>query len=159
MYLTLICVGKLAQKHWQSANDTYLKYLRPYHQVTIREMADEKDPKQASPAAIAQILQAEGDRILKALPASGPVICLDVQGRLMTTEDMAGHFKRFESQGQSQATFVIGGSYGIDPRVKARAQALWSLSPLTFPHQVARILLLEQILRCAKINQGHLYHK
>lgn len=159
MYIKVIGVGKLSQKHWQEASDTYLKYLRPYHQVTLQEVPDEPDPKQASPGAIAQVLSKEGDRILRALPSAGPIICLDVLGKSLTTEAMAKALKDFETKGQSQVTFVIGGSYGIDPRVKEKAHALWSLSALTFPHQMARILLLEQIFRCTKINLGQTYHK
>lgn len=159
MYLNIYCVGKLGQNHWQVAAETYLKYLRPFHEVKIIEVADERDPKQTSPAAIAQVLAKEGDRLLKALPTAGPIILLDVEGLALSTEKMAVTLADYESQGQSRLSFVIGGSYGLDPRLRQRAQARWSLSRLTFPHQLARVLLLEQLFRCAKINAQQTYHK
>jgi 23S rRNA (pseudouridine1915-N3)-methyltransferase len=153
MKVRIIAVGRLKEPHWKSACDEYLKRLRVYATVEIVEVADRdisSDPARA--------MASEGADILRALPDGSRVVALDLGGRQMTSERFADWFSDGMLHGASDVTFVIGGSAGLAPEVLDRADALLSLSEMTLPHQLARVVLLEQVYRAFRIMRNEPYH-
>ncbi|MBR7186375.1 MAG: 23S rRNA (pseudouridine(1915)-N(3))-methyltransferase RlmH [Clostridia bacterium] len=144
MKINVICVGKLKERYWREACAEYEKRLSRFCRLTVREL-----PEKANPAA-------EAEEILKTL--SGYVIALAVEGKRSSSEAFAAEIKRLFDAGL-EITFVIGSSCGLAPAVKARANALCSFSEMTFPHQMFRVILLEQLYRAFMINTGSEYHK
>lgn len=159
MNLQIICVGKLKEKFYLDAAAEYVKRLSAYCKLQITELPEERLPKEPSNAQIEGALAKEAEAILAKIPPRSSLIALCVEGRLKSSEELAQLMSTWSNRGEKQLAFVIGGSYGLHPEVKARAWAKLSMSPMTFPHHLARVMLLEQIYRGFKILEGSTYHK
>lgn len=159
MKITLITIGKIKEKYFTDAIKEYAKRLSRYCKLEILELADEKTPDGASEAEEMQIKAKEGERILKAVKDNAYVFALAIQGKKMSSEDFADTINRLGIGGDSHLMFIIGGSLGLDERVLKRADRLISFSDMTFPHQLMRVILLEQIYRAYRIIQNEPYHK
>lgn len=159
MKITLLTVGKLKEKFFREAVSEYEKRLSRYCRLRIEEAADEKTPEKISETQREQILQKEGERILRLLPEDAYVITLEIDGRKMTSEKFAEKIERLGVGGISHIVFVIGGSLGLHHKIKERADLAVSFSDMTFPHQLMRVILLEQIYRAYRIINGEPYHK
>ncbi|MCI9345627.1 MAG: 23S rRNA (pseudouridine(1915)-N(3))-methyltransferase RlmH [Lachnospiraceae bacterium] len=159
MKITVITVGKLKEKFFREAVSEYEKRLGRYCKLEIREAADEKTPDKASEIQQEQILQREGERILKLLPEGAYVVTLEIEGRKFTSEAFASKIGRLGVGGVGHIAFVIGGSLGLHHAIKERADLPVSFSDMTFPHQLMRVVLLEQIYRAFRIINGEPYHK
>ena len=158
MKITIVCAGKLKEKYLSAGIDEFMKRLRPFAQVEIREIHEEKMPDEPSPAEKAQVLQKEGERLLKQVPAGSYLFVLDVYGKEMSSEALAAKIAALGLNGRSNITFLIGGAFGLSQEVRKTAAELLSFSQLTFTHQMVRLLLVEQIYRTFKINRGEKYH-
>ncbi|WP_018143777.1 23S rRNA (pseudouridine(1915)-N(3))-methyltransferase RlmH [Alloscardovia criceti] len=159
MKIKIICVGKLKEKYWTQAIAEYAKRLHAYCNFDIIEVADEKTPDNASAKEEAIILEKEGARILDKIVRDDYVVALAIEGKLVTSEDLAEKINDCALRGDSKIAFIIGGSLGLAPEVKARAQALISFGRITLPHQLARVVLSEQIYRSFRIIHHQAYHK
>ncbi len=159
MKITIVCVGKIKEKFYTDAIVEYSKRLSRYCKLEIKEVADEKTPDGIGEAAEEQIRKAEGDRILKAIPEGAYVILLAINGRMLTSPELSEEIEKLTVRGVSNIAFVIGGSLGTSKEVYSRADAELSFSKMTFPHQLMRVVLLEQIYRSFKISAGEPYHK
>ncbi|GGL57593.1 23S rRNA (pseudouridine(1915)-N(3))-methyltransferase RlmH [Sporolactobacillus putidus] len=159
MNIEILCVGKLKEKYFKQGIEEYIKRLRPYANVSIVEVADEKAPESLSEAEIEQVKTAEGERLLKKLPDSSYAIVLAIHGKQMPSEAFAEKIRELATYGQSDIAFIIGGSNGLSDAVLRRADFQLSFSKFTFPHQLMRLILVEQIYRAFKIMRGEPYHK
>lgn len=159
MKITLITVGKIKERYLRDAIEEYAKRLQKYVKLEIVEVADEKTPDGASPALEEQIRSKEGERILKHLKEGACVVTLEIGGRMMDSVEFAQWIDQSGIRGISHIQFVIGGSLGLAPEVCARSNLALSFSKMTFPHQLMRVILLEQIYRGCRINSGEPYHK
>jgi 23S rRNA (pseudouridine1915-N3)-methyltransferase len=157
--IQLLCVGKMKEKFYIDAAAEYAKRLGAFCKLTVTELAEERLPDRPSPAQIDAALDREGSRILEKLPAGGILVALCVEGELLSSPALAAQLEKWAVQGASTVTFLIGGSCGLHPKVKQRAALRLSMSPMTFPHHLARVMVLEQIYRAFQINQGTNYHK
>ena len=157
MPLSLITVGKIAKPFAEAARE-YEKRLSRYDKVDVIELPDEKEPAHLSPAAIAQVMDKEGRSILGRVRREDAVVALCIDGQAQTSEQLADTVSRLRMDGR-RIVFIIGGSLGLSPEVVARADIRLSLSSMTMPHQLARVVLLEQIYRAFKIISGERYHK
>jgi 23S rRNA (pseudouridine1915-N3)-methyltransferase len=157
--IKIVSVGKLKEKYLIQGINEYLKRLQPYAKVGILEVPDEKAPENLSDAEIEIVKNKEGERILKNLSPDTYVIALAIEGKMLSSEDLAAAFEDLMLQGKSDLTMVIGGSNGLSDEVLRRADFKWSFSKLTFPHQLMRLILVEQIYRAFKIIKGEPYHK
>lgn len=157
--VTVISVGRVKEAHWLAAGDEYQKRLTGAVELRFVELSAAPLPQDPSAAAIAAALGDEGRRILAAVPPRAALCCLCVEGQLLTSEQLAGEIEGIKGRGRSGMAFVIGSSHGLSPEVKARADLKLSLSRMTFPHGLARVMLLEQIYRAAEIAKGTGYHK
>lgn len=154
----IICVGNLKERYWRDACAEYIKRLTSWAKVTINELAEEHG-KADSDAGIEAIIHGEGQRILDAVGKKAYMIALCIEGKKLTSSALSEKLSDVMLEGSSTIAFVIGGSYGLSPEVKARADLKFSMSDLTFPHQLARVMLLEQIYRSLSIMNGTKYHK
>lgn len=154
----IICVGKLREKYFAGAAEEYLKRLSRFGKFEIIELPDLPEPQNASAAQQMQIMEKEGENILSRIRQGDRVIAMCIDGPQYDSEAFARHLAENEMKGGRQV-FVIGGSLGLSKAVIQRADEKISLSKMTFPHQLARVLLLEQIYRACKINAGERYHK
>lgn len=159
MKITILCVGKIKEKFFRMAVDEYVKRLGRYCQLEIVETPDEKTPDGASLKEEEQIKEKEGERLLKNIKPSAYVIALAIEGKSRSSEELADKLERLGVSGNSHITFIIGGSLGLSENVLKRADMLLSFSRMTFPHQLMRVILLEQIYRSFRIIQGEPYHK
>ncbi len=159
MNITVIAVGKLREKPYRMMADEYLKRLGRFGKIREIELDDLPEPANSSPAIERQIKDREGEAILKQLKPGDYVIALTIPGRMRSSPELAQRLEKLTSGGVSQIVFVIGGSLGLSDAVIARADEELSMSPMTFPHQLARVMLLEQVYRAAKISAGERYHK
>lgn len=159
MRITVIAVGKIKERYFTDAVAEYAKRLSRYCKLEIVELADEKTPDGASFAEEVQIREKEGDRILKAIKDGSYVIALAIEGKKLTSEKLADFMEKRGVAGESHLTFLIGGSLGLHERVLKRADYLLSFSDMTFPHQLMRVILLEQIYRGFRIISHEPYHK
>ena len=159
MKITVIAVGKIKEKFYTDAIAEYSKRLSRYCRLEIIQVADEKTPDGASEAQERQIKEKEGSRILAQIKDGAYVIALAVQGIMLSSEQLAGKLNRLGVDGQSQIVLIIGGSLGLSDEVLKRADYHLSFSPMTFPHQLMRVILLEQIYRSYRIVNGEPYHK
>lgn len=159
MKITIVAVGKIKEKYWKDAISEYSKRLGAYCDLKIIEVADEKTPDQASQAAEEVIRDKEGERILKHLKDDMYVITLEISGQMLTSESLAKKIEDLGIQGKSSIAFVIGGSIGLGKEVLRRSNYALSFSKMTFPHQLMRVILLEQVYRSFKIQRGEPYHK
>lgn len=154
--ITVVAVGKLKEKFWVAACDEYLKRLRPYAKVTVAEIPD-VDPARAG--GVETALEREGAGILAAVPEGAHVILMDIEGKQRSSVDFSRHLDDLALRGASELAFVIGGSDGVSDAVRARADETFSFGPITLPHNLARVVLLEQLYRAFKISRGEPYHK
>ena len=159
MNIHIICVGKLKEKFYTEAAAEYAKRLGAYCRLTITELPEERLPQNPSQGEIDAALEREAGAILARLPKGAAVTALCVEGKPCSSEELAAKLSAWAGGGRSTLAFLIGGSYGLHPSVKARADWKLSMSPMTFPHHLARVMLLEQIYRGFKINEGSQYHK
>lgn len=159
MKITLVTVGKIKEKYFKDAIAEYSKRLSKYCTLTIIEVSDEKTPDKASIAEENQIRALEGERILKKMPSDAFVITLEILGDMISSVELAKTMGQLFLNGKSHLVFVIGGSLGLSEEVSKRADYKLSFSKMTFPHQLMRIVLLEQIYRSFRINAGEPYHK
>ena len=159
MKITIFCVGKLKERYWQDAIAEYSKRLSRYDKLEIIEVPDEKAPETMSAAQEAAVMEKEGQRILKYVRDDMYVVALAIQGKTYTSEELAQMLEKKALNGVSHIAFVIGGSLGLSPEVLNRAEEKISFSAMTFPHQLMRVILLEQIYRAEKINHHEPYHK
>lgn len=159
MKIEIVCVGKLKEKYLVQAIDEYSKRLSRYCKLNIIELADEKTPDNASEKEELQIKDKEGEKILAQIKDTAYVITLDLGGKMVTSEGFAQMMASCGVQGNSHIVFVIGGSLGLSDKVLKRANDSLSFSKMTFPHQLFRVMLLEQIYRAYRINNGEPYHK
>ena len=157
--ITLLCVGKLKEKFYAEAAAEYVKRLSRYCKLDIIELPEERLPEDPSPAQIDAALAKEAEAIRGKLPASSSLVALCVEGRMRSSEELAHLLATWSNQGEKRLVFLIGGSHGLHESIKAQAWAKLSMSPMTFPHHLARVMLLEQIYRACQINAGTKYHK
>lgn len=157
--VTIISVGKLKDAFFEMASEEYLKRLKVFAKVNVIEIKAGVLPENPSGNEINSVLEKEGEEILKKIPQSAKVVSLCIEGKLYSSEDMAKLLSDTALSGTSHIVFIIGGSYGLSEKVKARTSVRLSMSKMTFPHRLARIMLLEQIYRGYKINAGESYHK
>lgn len=158
--ITLIAVGKLGQKFLQEGCAEYQKRLSAFCNFKVIELAEETiHEKAASAAAIEKALEKEGERILAALPKGAQAVALCVEGQLVSSEELADYFTQRALSGNGDIAFIIGSSHGLSPTVKQKAARCISMSRMTFPHQLARLVLSEQIYRACTIVAGVKYHK
>ena len=159
MKITVITVGKIKEKYLRDAIAEYAKRLSRYCKLEIVEVADEKTPDQASETVEEQIRDKEGERILKYIRDDMYVITLEIGGKMLSSEELADKVNMLGIQGQSSVAFVIGGSIGLGREVLKRSDYALSFSKMTFPHQLMRVILLEQVYRSYRIINGEPYHK
>ena len=159
MKITVVCVGKLKEHYLEEAVKEYSKRLSRYCSLKIVELADEKTVENASETVDRQIKEKEGKRILKAIDENAYVITLEIQGKMLSSEELAEKIDQTMVEGNSHLVFVIGGSLGLSEEVSGRSDFRLSFSRMTFPHQLMRVVLLEQIYRAFRINHHEPYHK
>jgi len=159
MAVTIICVGKLRERFFADAAEEYLKRLKRIMPVSVIELPDEPEPAQPSEKLNEAVMKREGETMLSRIGAQDHVIAMCIDGKQYESTELAGKIQNLFTQGKSNLTFLIGGSLGIHPDVLKRANERMSMSKMTFPHQLARVMLLEQLFRAAKINAGERYHK
>ncbi len=159
MKITLITVGKIKEKYLKDAIAEYSKRLSRYCKLEIIEVADEKTPDQASETVEENIRNKEGERILKHIRDDMYVITLEIGGKMLSSEELAQKIETLGIQGESSIAFVIGGSIGLGKEVLKRSDYALSFSKMTFPHQLMRVILLEQVYRSYRIMCGEPYHK
>lgn len=157
--ITILCVGKIKEKYFTDAIAEYTKRLSRYVKLEIVEVADEKTPDGASEALEEQIKAREGERLLKYIKDGAYVIALAIEGKELSSVELSGKLEQLAVNGDSHVIFVIGGSLGLAAQVLRRADYLLSFSRMTFPHQLMRVILLEQIYRSCKITAHEPYHK
>jgi 23S rRNA (pseudouridine1915-N3)-methyltransferase len=157
--ISIITVGKLKEKYLKQGIDEYLKRLTSYAKVEIIEVADEKAPEELSELEMEQVKQKEGERILAKISQDAHVIALAINGKMQSSEQLADSLDKLATYGKSKIAFVIGGSLGLSDEVLQRANDQLSFSKMTFPHQLMRLILVEQIYRAFRINRGEPYHK
>lgn len=154
MRIAVVAVGKLKERHFREAAEEYLKRLQPYATVKVAEIAD-RDVTRDEARALAE----EGADVLRAIPEGAHVIALDVGGKQHSSEAFSARLDALGLDGRSSVAFVIGGAAGLAPEVVARADERMSLGPMTLPHQLARVVLLEQLYRAFRISRGEPYHR
>ena len=159
MKITLITVGKIKEKYLKDAIAEYSKRLSRYCKLEIVEVADEKTPDNASATVEDAIRDKEGERILKYIKEDAYVITLEIAGKMLTSEEMAEKIEKLGVQGTSHIIFIIGGSIGLGREILKRSDYALSFSKMTFPHQLMRVILLEQIYRSYRIINHEPYHK
>ena len=159
MKITCVVVGKIKEKYFTDAIKEYSKRLSRYCKLEIVELADEKTPEGASEAEEVAIREKEGERILKALKDDAYVIALAIEGKMLDSVELSQKIDRLGVSGTSHIAFVIGGSLGLAPAVMKRADYALSFSRMTFPHQLMRVVLLEQLYRSYRILKNEPYHK
>ena len=159
MKISIACVGKIKEKFYRDAVAEYEKRLSRYCKLEILEVADEKTPDGAGAALEEQIREKEGRRLLEKIREDAFVCSLEIEGKRLTSEGFAGWMEDLTVKGTSHIVFVIGGSLGLHESVRKRAAMALSFSDMTFPHQLMRVILAEQIYRAFRIIQGAPYHK
>ena len=159
MKITIACVGRIKEKFYRDAVAEYEKRLSRYCKLEILEVADEKTPDGAGAALEEQIREKEGRRLLEKIREDAVVCSLEIEGKRLTSEGFAGWMEGLAVKGTSHIVFVIGGSLGLHESVRRRADMALSFSDMTFPHQLMRVILAEQVYRAFRIIQGAPYHK
>ena len=159
MKITLVTVGKIKERYLEDAVKEYTKRLGRYCKLEVIQVADDKTPDGAGEAVVRQIKETEGKRILSFIKDGAYVIALAIEGNMLSSEELAETLRRLGVEGAKQIVFVIGGSLGLSESVLSRADYRLSFSRMTFPHQLMRVILLEQIYRGYRIMNGQAYHK
>ena len=156
--ITVLCVGKLKEKFYADAAAEYFKRLSRYCKIEVTELPETRLPEDPSPAEIKKALAAEATAIRQKLEG-GAVVAMCIEGQTCSSEALSKKLAAFALEGKSKVTFLIGGSFGLDETLKKQADWRLSMSPMTFPHHLARVMLLEQIYRACQIAEGTRYHK
>lgn len=159
MNICLLCVGKIKETYYKQAVQQYAKRLTPYMSCEIVEVGDEPDPQQLSFHALQQLKEKEAKKLLAKLRADDFVVALCIDGEMLSSEELSTLLEKNKNSAVKRMVFVIGGSHGLDIAIEKRAQRKLSFSKMTFPHQLARVLLLEQLYRANKILAKEPYHK
>lgn len=159
MNISIITVGKLKEKYLINGINEYIKRMGPYAKIEVIEVPDEKAPEQLSDAEMLQVKDKEGERILAKVSQDAYTIALAIEGEMWSSEKLANELDRLATYGRSKVTFIIGGSLGLSAAVMQRSDAALSFSKMTFPHQLMRLILVEQVYRAFRINRGEPYHK
>ena len=159
MNISIITVGKLKEKYLKQGIAEYAKRLSSYAKIEIIELPDEKAPENLSETDMLIVKQKEGERILSKIAPDTHVIALAIEGSMKSSEQLADTLDRLATYGKSKVAFVIGGSLGLSDEVMKRSNEALSFSKMTFPHQLMRLILVEQIYRAFRINRGEPYHK
>ncbi|MFO6496603.1 MULTISPECIES: 23S rRNA (pseudouridine(1915)-N(3))-methyltransferase RlmH [Bacillus] len=159
MNISIVAIGKLKEKYLKQGIDEYNKRLSAYAKIDIIELPDEKAPENLSDQDMKIIKEKEGERLLSKISPDAHVIALAIEGKMKSSEELADNMDRLATYGKSKVTFVIGGSLGLSDAVLKRADEELSFSRMTFPHQLMRLILLEQVYRAFRINRGEPYHK
>ena len=157
--ITLICMGKLKEKFYTEATREYEKRLKGYCHFQLIELPEVRLPDQPSPAEIASALEKESEMILAKIPKGAWFCTLTPEGKLLSSEDLAEKLRNVKNSGKSSACFLIGSSFGMSLKLKQMAALKLSMSPMTFPHHLARVMVLEQLYRAEAIQAGSKYHK
>ena len=157
--VNVICVGRLKERFYIDAAAEYMKRLQAFCDLSVIELAEQRLGDAPADAQIERALALEAEAIRAKLPKGGAVVAMCVEGKGMSSEQLCDTMQRFAVSGKSQLTFLIGGSFGLHPSVKALADVRLSMSAMTFPHHMARIMLLEQTYRAYQIGLGTRYHK
>ena len=157
--VTVLCVGKLEEKFYLEAAAEYVKRLQRFCKLELVELPESRLPESPSPAEVQRALAAEAVAIRERLPKGGAVIALCIEGKPCSSVELSRRMEELAVAGKTQLTFLIGGSVGLDESLKQQADWQLSMSPMTFPHHLARIMLLEQIYRAYQISAGTKYHK
>ncbi len=159
MQIDIVTIGKIKENFIQKGLQEYQKRLASYAKISIIEVNDEKTPANASSAEEDGIRQKEGEKVLARIKQDSFIITLDIAGELLTSEKLADRIEKLMIGGRSHLTFIIGGSLGLSKEVTKKADMKLSFGRLTYPHQLMRLILLEQIYRCFRIIKGEPYHK
>ncbi|GAA6311936.1 23S rRNA (pseudouridine(1915)-N(3))-methyltransferase RlmH [Intestinibacter bartlettii] len=159
MRINIVCVGKIKEKYLKLGIDEFKKRLSKYCKLEIIELEDEKAPENLSDKEMLIIKEKEGKKILSKIKDNSYVIALAIDGKNLSSEELAETINKLGVRGISNITFVIGGSLGLSDEVLSRADYKLSFSKMTFPHQLMRLILLEQVYRAYRINNGEPYHK
>lgn len=157
--ITIICVGKLKETHYVSAFSEYEKRLKPFCKFELLELSEVKLPQTPSNSEIQAGLSKEADLIKKHIPSGAYTISMCIEGALLSSEELAARFQKCALTGKSKICFIIGSSYGMSEQIKAQSDMKLSMSKMTFPHHLARVMLAEQVYRAIMINEGTKYHK
>ena len=157
--ISLICVGKLKERFYIEASSEYIKRLGAYCRLTVVELSESRRPSNPSEKDISLALEREADAVISAIPKGAAVISLCIEGKELSSEALSEKLGQLASSGVSRIAFIIGGSDGLSERVKSLSTLRLSMSPMTFPHHLARIMLLEQLYRAFNIMSGGKYHK
>jgi len=157
--ITIITVGKLKEKYLIDGIKEYQKRLSKYCKLNLVEVADEKCPENLSQADMEIVKNKEAERIIKKIPTTTQIITLEIEGKMLTSEEFSKKIDSYGVTGHSNLTFIIGGSLGISDTIKKMSDFKLSFSKMTFPHQVMKMILLEQIYRAFRISRGEPYHK
>ena len=158
MKISIVCEGKIKEKYLTEGIAEFTKRLTPYCKLETIAIGEEKMPDNPSPAEKEQVLAKETERLISAIPASAHVVLLDLQGKEITSPQLAEMFDSLALAGKSHIAFVIGGAFGYTDALRKRADMRWSFSKLTFTHQMIRLMLVEQIYRAFKISRNEPYH-
>ncbi|MCM3719534.1 23S rRNA (pseudouridine(1915)-N(3))-methyltransferase RlmH [Fictibacillus phosphorivorans] len=159
MNISIVSVGKLKEKYLKQGIAEYLKRLGPYAKIEIIEVPDEKAPETLSDQEMKQVKNAEGERILAKIGQDVHVIAMAIEGKAVSSEDLAENLDKLATYGKSKVAFVIGGSLGLSEAVMKRANEKISFGKITYPHQLMKLVLVEQIYRAFRINRNEPYHK
>ncbi len=157
--VTVLCVGKLKEKFYTEASAEYVKRLGRHCKIEIVELPEFRLPEAPSDGDVQRALTQEAAAIREKLPKGGAVIAMCIEGKLLSSEDLSKKLEQLAVSGKTQLTFLIGGSFGLHQSIKDMADLKLSMSPMTFPHHMARVMLLEQIYRAYQISDGTRYHK
>ena len=158
MRFYVVCIGKLKDANLRDGVAEFVKRMRPYGGITITELNESKIGDKPSDADRKQVVDEEGERLLKAVPKNAYTVLLDVYGKTMSSEDLAKTVAKLEVDGVSDMAFIIGGAFGVSEALRQSVNYKLSFSPMTFTHQMVRLLLVEQIYRASKINRNEPYH-
>lgn len=159
MHINIVCIGKLKEKYWTDAVEEYIKRLSKYCDIQILQLKEVRLPDKASAAQEQNVIYQEGQSILRSIKDNSYVITLEIQGKQLSSEEFAYKLKALPLEDKSDITLVIGGSLGLSREVSERSNFKLSFSKMTFPHQMMRVVLLEQVYRAFKINKNEAYHK
>ncbi|WP_235988848.1 23S rRNA (pseudouridine(1915)-N(3))-methyltransferase RlmH [Aquibacillus kalidii] len=159
MKISIVTVGKLKEKYLKQGIQEYTKRLGAYATIEIIEVPDEKAPENMSQAEMEEVKRKEGDKILTKIATDAYVISLEINGQMLSSEKFAEKLDQLATHGKSKIALVIGGSLGLSDAVQKRSDFALSFSKMTFPHQLMRLVLLEQVYRAFRINRGEPYHK
>ena len=158
MRFYVICIGKLKDAYLRDGVAEFVKRMRPYGGITITELNESKIGDKPSDADRKQVVIEEGERLLKNVPKNAYTVLLDVYGKTMSSEDLAKTVAKLEVDGVSDMAFIVGGTFGVSDELRRSVNYKLSFSPMTFTHQMVRLLLVEQIYRASKINRNEPYH-